>query len=179
MNKDTIKLISYAILIYPKQVAKMLNDDGVVLEDASNFTTKELSDATVNGLTTSKKFNNDFVSFAKNMDVKNFMGADGYSNAFGDWGADAIKGLTELVTLNTKNQQVKGELDAQNRSNETALLLKDKDIELAKLKLLGGQQDLKNASAGKGGNTTLYVALGIGGALVLGLVIFLVTRKKS
>jgi hypothetical protein len=29
-----------------------------------------------------------------------------------------------------------------------------------------------------GGNTTLYIALGVGGVLVLGVVIFAVTRSK-
>lgn len=181
--EDSIKLISYVITYYPKDLAKMLNKNGVVVEDASNFTTKQLSDATLKGLTTSKKFNNDFVSY-----VKNFIGADGYSN--GDGGSSfmdnyggvissAIPALTKLFSANTDTKNIQAQLDAQNKSNETALALKDKDIELAKLALATSQNQLGSTSAGKGGNTTLYVALGIGGALVLGLVIFLVTRKKS
>jgi len=174
--EEMIKLISHIIVNHPTELKKMLNEDGVVV-DATNFTTKELSDATIVGLTTSKKFNDDFVNFAKNMNMS-FSGMDGYSNAFGDWGGSAITGLTTLITKNTDSKNLTAQIDAQNRSNETALALKDKDIELAKLTLSASQGGLANASAGKGGNTTLYIALGIGGALVLGVVIFLVTRKK-
>jgi hypothetical protein len=81
-----------------------------------------------------------------------------------------------MANTNTKNLQA--QLDAQNKSNETALALKEKDLELAKLGLLASQGGLANVSGGKSGNTTLYIALGIGGALILGLVVFLVTRKK-
>jgi hypothetical protein len=57
------------------------------------------------------------------------------------------------------------------------------DIEVAKLMLEGKKLELQTALAGgnkkSGGNTTLYIALGVGGVLVLGLVIFAVTRKKA
>lgn len=58
------------------------------------------------------------------------------------------------------------------------------DLEIAKLMLKGKELDLQTALAGgnkssSGGNTTLYIALGVGGVLVLGLVIFAVTRKKA
>jgi hypothetical protein len=65
---DTIKLISYIITYYPKDLVKMLNDNAVVV-DASNYTTKQLSEATISGLTTSKKFNDDFVKYSKNMNA--------------------------------------------------------------------------------------------------------------
>jgi hypothetical protein len=179
--KDTIKLISLVILNYPKDIIKMLNEDGVVV-DASNFTTKQLSDATLSGLTTSKKFNNDFVAFVKNLQL-----SSGYSNGDGDsFGANyggiissGLGSLTKFLTLNTETKNLQAQLDAQNKTNETALALKDKEIELERLKLAGGQQNVNNASAKASGNKTLYIALGIGGALILGLVIFAVTRKKS
>jgi hypothetical protein len=57
------------------------------------------------------------------------------------------------------------------------------DVEVAKLMLEGKKLDLQTALASGGkkttGNTTLYIALGVGGVLVLGLVIFAVTRKKA
>jgi hypothetical protein len=57
------------------------------------------------------------------------------------------------------------------------------DVEVAKLLLEGKKLDLQTALAGGSkkttGNTTLYIALGVGGVLVLGLVIFAVTRKKA
>jgi hypothetical protein len=58
------------------------------------------------------------------------------------------------------------------------------DVEVARLMLEGKKLDLQTALAGgnkvsSGGNTTLYIALGVGGVLVLGLIIFAVTRKKA
>ena len=76
--------------------------------------------------------------------------------------------------------------EARKASEAQAKALKQKgysDIEVAKLMLEGKKLDLQTALAGGGkktaGNTTLYIALGVGGVLVLGLVIFAVTRKKA
>ena len=175
----SIKVVSYIITHYPKEIAKLLTDDAVVL-DASNFSIKELSDATIIGLKTSKKFNNDFIDFSSKLNLNpSYFEKDGYANGTGDWMGQAINSFTELVTLNTKNKQVQGQLDAENQKNLTDLALADKDLEKLKLINEGKKLDLTNASAGKGGNTTLYIALGIGGVLILGLTIFLVTRKKG
>jgi hypothetical protein len=57
------------------------------------------------------------------------------------------------------------------------------DVEVAKLMLEGKKLELQTALAGggksSGGNTMLYIGLGIGGVVILGLVIFAVTRKKA
>jgi len=180
MNKDTINLISYVIVYYPKDLAKMLNDNGVVVEDASNFSTKQLSDATVSGLTTSKNFNNDFVNYVKNLNTNsNFTGSDDFFNLSGDWAnvlSSGIPSITKLFTLNTDSKNLQAQLDSQNLSNATQLEI---ERERTKQAQLNAQAGLNKVSAGQGGNTTLYVALGIGGALVLVLVVFLLTRKKS
>jgi hypothetical protein len=177
---DSIKLISYVIIYYPKDLAKMLNENGVVVEDASKFTTKELSDATVSGLTTSKKFNDDFVNYLKKVNTNsNFTGSDEFFNISGDWSNVIVAGIpsiTKLFTLNTDTKNLQAQLDSQNLSNKTLLEIEQERTKQAQI---NAQSGLSKASAGKGGNTTLYIALGIGGALVLGLVIFLVTRKRN
>jgi len=58
------------------------------------------------------------------------------------------------------------------------------DVEVAKLMLEGKKLELQTALAGGGkssggSNTMLYIGLGIGGVVILGLVIFAVTRKKA
>ena len=175
-----INLISYIITNYPKQIIKLLNDNAVVI-DATNFSIKELSDATLVGLTTSKKFNDDFVLFSEKLNLNpSYFEKNGYSNA-GDysWISSAIGSFTELATLNTKNKQFQGSLDAKNYENLTAMEIANKQLEIAKINLQASQSGLSNASAGKGGNTTLYVILGVSGVLVLGLTIFLVTRNRK
>jgi hypothetical protein len=79
-----------------------------------------------------------------------------------------------------------GSVENKKAAEAQAEALKQKgysDIEVAKLMLEGKKLELQTALAGgnkkSGGNTTLYIALGVGGVLVLGLVIFAVTRKKA
>jgi len=57
-------------------------------------------------------------------------------------------------------------------------------LEIAKIQQQTKLAELEALKSGAGagggtGNKTLYIALGIGGVVVLGLVIFAVTRKKS
>ena len=57
-------------------------------------------------------------------------------------------------------------------------------IEVQKLILEGKRLDLELAKSGTGatsgtGNKTLFIALGVGAVVVLGVVIFAVTRKKA
>ena len=56
------------------------------------------------------------------------------------------------------------------------------DVEVARIMLESKKYDLEIAKSGGGkkstNNTTLYIALGVGGVVVLGLVIFAVTRKS-
>lgn len=79
-----------------------------------------------------------------------------------------------------------GSQEERKASEAQAEALKAKglsDVEVARIMLEGKKYDLKIAEAGGGkkatSNTTLYIALGIGGVVVLGLVIFAVTRKKA
>ena len=58
------------------------------------------------------------------------------------------------------------------------------DIEVAKIMLEGKKYDLEIAKSGKtagtkAGSKTLYIGLGIGAVVILGVVIFAVTRKKE
>lgn len=58
-------------------------------------------------------------------------------------------------------------------------------VEVQKLILEGKRLDLELAKSGgagagtKDGNKTLYIALGVGAVVVLGIVIFAVTRKRA
>lgn len=73
------------------------------------------------------------------------------------------------ATQNTKAAQLAAATAAKN--NETALELAKLNQQTEIIKLQGGQPVSAKS------NTTLYIALGVGGVLVLGLTIFAVTRK--
>ena len=70
----------------------------------------------------------------------------------------------------TKSAKEQAKIASQN--NATALELAKINQQTELMKLQGNQ-----GSSGASSNTTLYVALGVGGVLILGLTIFAVTRK--
>ena len=56
------------------------------------------------------------------------------------------------------------------------------EVEVAKLMLEAKKLDLEAAKLGggtKSGSTALYIGLGVGAVVILGVVIFAVTRKKA
>jgi hypothetical protein len=181
-NNNIVKLISYVIVYDKKDLIDMLNKNGVVV-NADNLTTNELTKATLDGLTSSKKFNDDFVNHLKNK-VKNY----GYSNddgnsttssfmsSYGGLVTAGIPALTNLFTLNTNTKNLQGQINAENLKNQTSLEIAKTQLEIAKVNADAAKNAINNATT-PSGNKTLYIALGIGGVLVLGVVIFAVTRK--
>lgn len=96
-----------------------------------------------------------------------------------DWtgiGTTVLGSTTALLSSKENRKSAEAQAEALKQKGYS-------DIEVAKLMLEGKKLELETALAGGGkkttGNTTLYIALGVGGVLVLGLVIFAVTRKKS
>jgi hypothetical protein len=101
--------------------------------------------------------------------------------AFKDYSTLISGGIGAVGTFLGSQENRKG-LEAQ------AEALKSKgysDVEVARLMLEGKRLDLELAksggakSGGVAGNKTLYIGLGVGAVVVLGVVIFAVTRKKA
>lgn len=83
-----------------------------------------------------------------------------------------IGGGFKLIDANQAKQRAKGEANAiKAEQDKTLEILKQNALNI-KLAQEGGQ----STSDGKS-NTLLYVGLGVGGVLILGLVIFAITRK--
>lgn len=77
-----------------------------------------------------------------------------------------------LITSNQQKQNLKSE--ANIVAQQTAAQIKVAELQLQQAQLLSQKQ-----TGGAGGNTMLYVGLGIGAVVILGVVIFAVTRSKS
>jgi hypothetical protein len=97
-----------------------------------------------------------------------------------DWGALGTSVLTVGGGIYASENQRKAAQKQADALIQSGL----SQIEVQKLILEGKRLDLEAAKAGvgagsTGGNKTLYIALGIGGVVILGLVIFAVTRKKA
>lgn len=89
-------------------------------------------------------------------------------------GTTVFGGATSFLSSQEARKSAEAQADALKAKGYS-------DIEVAKLMLEGKKLELQTALAGgkkTAGNTTLYIALGVGGVVVLGLVIFAVTRKS-
>lgn len=97
--------------------------------------------------------------------------------AFSDWGGQAIGSLGTIVgtAIGSKAQSdaLNKQADIANQNNQTALELARIQQETAKINLASAT----SGSGSLGSNKNLYIALGVGGVVVLGVVIFAVTRK--
>lgn len=159
------EIIGNSVVYYPSEIATMLNKNGVAI-NAETYTTEMLIDAVVTGLASSPSFTKDFEVFiAKNKE---------YSNVAGDYiqaGTQILGGVLGLVGGKQQQDAVKAQANAQAKSAQAQLEIAkiNQQTELAKLQALQNQ--------GKGSNTGLYIGLGVGGALILGLVVFLAVKK--
>jgi hypothetical protein len=79
---------------------------------------------------------------------------------------------TGLIASNQQKQLLnqQAQIEADKAKNQLAI---------AQLQLEASRAQSQQASAGASGNTMLYVGLGVGAVVILGVVIYAVTRSKS
>lgn len=105
---------------------------------------------------------------------------DRYNNVAGDWITGATSVLGSGATIYASEQQRKAA-----KAQADALIAQGVSQERVQQLILEGKKlDLETARAGGGatsgaGSKTLIIALGVGAVVVLGVVIFAVTRKKA
>jgi hypothetical protein len=95
-----------------------------------------------------------------------------------DWGkltGDIIGGGATIFTADKAAKAARDAASAQAQNNETALRLAEMTQQTELLKQQNAKANASTLPASS--NTTLYIALGVGGVLILGLTIFAVTRK--
>lgn len=89
-------------------------------------------------------------------------------------GINALLGLgTSAFSANQQKQLLKGQANISAQANQSALAVEQERTRQAQLAL----QTVQTQGAKGSSNTMLYVALGIGGVVVLGAVIYAVTKK--
>jgi hypothetical protein len=105
---------------------------------------------------------------------------DRYNNVAGDWITGATSVFGSGATIYASEQQRK----AAQKQAEALIAQGVSQERVQQLILEGKKLDLETAKAGAGlkasaGSKTLYIALGVGAVVILGVVIFAVTRKKA
>lgn len=184
MNEQKIStLVGGMVGLFPTEITDLLTKNGVVV-DTINLNIDNLVTATFYALDKSVSFRKDFIDlYKKNEELINSkIETTGYSNAEGggfDYSGVAsslIGGIGGFFSSKNNLKSSQAQADAMLQSGQLSL-------EAQKLALEGKKIDsataLALAQAKPQGNTTLYIALGVGGVLVLGLVIWAVTRKKA
>lgn len=185
MNEQNIsKVIGTTIGLFPNEIAFLLTKNAVVV-DAENLDLPNLVEATFTGLDKSISFRNDFDSLFnqnENMILSLSNENNDYSNLTGDsWtsiGTSVVGGLGSFFSSQNNVKSAQAQADAMRENAQAQLGIAQLQLQQEKLRAETALALAKNPQS-KSSNTTLYVALGIGGVLILGLVIFAVTRKKQ
>lgn len=186
MNAEKLStLVGGMVGLFPAEITQLLTKNGVVV-DTINLNIDNLVTATFYALDKSVSFRKDFIDlyFANEELINSKIENNQYSNGDGSWtGSDYSSIATSLIGgiggfFGSKNnlKASQTQADAMLQSGQLSLEAQKLALEGEKLK---SQTAIALAQAKPQGNTTLYVALGIGGVLVLGLVIWAVTRKKA
>lgn len=188
MNEQKIgTLVGGMVGLFPTEIQDLLTKNGVVV-DTINLNIDNLVTATFYALDTSVSFRKDFINLYKNNEelINSKIESDGYSNVEGaktgssfDYSGVAsslIGGIGGFFGSKNNLKASQAQADAMIKSGELSIQAQQLALEGKKI---DAQTALALASAKPQGNTMLYVALGIGGVLILGVVIWAVTRKRA
>lgn len=177
-----VKIIGITIGLFPLEISELLTKNGIVV-DAQNLDTDGLVEATFSGLNKSIAFRNDFDAlYNQNESLISYaLGSSSeYSNLTGsEWtsiGTSVVGGLGSFFGSQNNLKSAQAQADAIRKQAEAQKEVALIQMETERLKAQAGLNAQKPTT---GGNTMLYVALGVGAVVVLGVVIFAVTRKKA
>lgn len=164
------KIIGNYVVFYPKQVALLLNKNGVTI-DAENYNSEQLIDAVITGFSSSSSFTSDFENFVINNNE--YANANGNIAGYVTAGADLFGNVLNYFGGQKQSDAIRAQANAQAQSAQAQL-------EIAKINQqtkLAELEALKNQGIPTKSNTGLYVGLGVGGAVILGLVVYLAVKK--
>jgi hypothetical protein len=161
------KIIGNSVVFNRNEVVSMLNRNGVTI-DAEKYNSQQLIDAVITGLSDSKSFILDFEKFV--------LSNGEYANATGDWisaGTSVIGGALGFFGSQKQSDAIKAQANAQAQTAQAQLQIAqiNQQTKLAEL------EALKNQGVSTKSNTGLYIGLGVGGVVILGLVVFLAVKK--
>jgi hypothetical protein len=201
MNAEKLStLVGGMVGLFPIQIQDLLTKNGVVV-DTINLNIDNLVTATFYALDKSVSFRKDFINLyfsneelinskIETEDYSNFLGfgknkttpttttkTGGGSNFdYGGLATSLIGGVGDFFGSKNNLKASQAQADAMIKSGELSIQAQQLALEGKKI---DAQTALALASAKPQGNTMLYVALGIGGVLILGVVIWAVTRKRE
>jgi hypothetical protein len=199
MNEQKIAtLVGGMVGLFPIEITELLTKNGVVV-DTINLNIDNLVTATFYALDKLVSFRKDFINLYKNNeelinskieseDYSNFLGfgknttpkapktGGGSTTDYGGIATSLIGGVGGFFSSKNDLKSAQAQANAMIQSGQLSIEAQKIALETEKER---SKTALALASAKPQGNTMLYVALGIGGVLILGVVIYAVTRKKA
>jgi hypothetical protein len=165
------KLVGNAVAFFPEDIALLLNTNGVTI-DAQNYNTEQLVSAVIDGLYSSESFKIAFFTLLSQK--KEFLNATGSNtSSYVDSGVQLLSTIAGGISAdkNRKALLEQARIQAESSKDQVEIARINAQIEAQKLEVLKGK------STGTKDNTGLYIGLGVGGVLILGLVVYLVVKK--
>lgn len=165
------KIVSDAVVFFPEDVALLLNTTGFTI-DAQNYDTNQLINAVIDALYSSDSFQIAFFTFlASKNEFSNATGSN--VGSYVDSGVSIIGTIFGGINAdkNRKASLEQARIQAEASKDQVEIARINAQIEASKLEFL------KNKPTDGKDNTGLYIGLGVGGVLVLGLVVYFVVKK--
>ena len=200
MNEQKIStLVGGMVGLFPTEITELLTKNGVVV-DTINLNIDNLVTATLYALDKSVSFRKDFINlyFSNEQLINSKIETDNYSNFLGigkntpktpstktgggstfDYGGVAtslIGGVGDFFGSRNNLKSAQAQADAMIQSGQLSIQAQQLALETEKER---SKTALALAQAKPQGNTMLFVALEIRGVLILGVVIYAVTRKRA
>lgn len=171
--------VAFAVVNDRQTVIDLLHNNNIPV-DINHVSDEKLVSTVINGLYSSEKLRKDFSNYISEITNNlKFSSADG--GFWSGFNASAVSslvgtGLGFLASTQSSNDQKNAAQAQANANLALAQATKESNatqLEIAKLQLEAAK------SKPQTNNTVLYAVLGVSGALVLGFVIFAVTRPKK
>jgi hypothetical protein len=168
------KAIGNSVVFLRPEVVSMLNENKIT-ENAEKMDSEQLINSVIVGIKGSEKFRNEYdVLISSNQDflVDSYLGISGET-----WltsGTSLLGGALTFFGTQKTSDAIKAQSNAQASISQSQLEIAkiNQQTELAKLEALKQGGGLPQKS-----NTGLYVGLGLGGLLILGLVVYVAVKK--
>jgi hypothetical protein len=176
---------------FPIEVSQLLRKNSIVNSQYVPSSISELVENTFVGLQNSQNFKSDFsnlmINKGKNDSTLNksfFLNTDGITSSSGsntmgyvNAGVNLIGSAFNFFGKDKDIKSAQATANAQIESNKLALEAKRLELEGKKLDADTALALAKGSGGAKKSNTGLYIGLGVGGVVILGLVVYLAVKK--
>jgi len=186
-NQDISVFIGTVVGLYPIETVNLLRKNNFVAEDRNPNDLEEILALTFTALETSVNFRIEFVDLFLNNEeeVKSKFKGGAYLNNNGTTpskGSGLVQIGTTLIGGGLQFFQGKQQLDAAKVTANATIKANQLQVDAQRLALEGKKLDAELALklAGQAevkDNTALYIGLGIGGLLIVGLLVVMLRKK--